>query len=129
MVARRRGTRWWAALTPEERSRLVRMERADNRVAPEGACTWCGVNRSQHGLCKECGEQLRALRAKADAAVAVPPEYRFQVGDRIRSKLFPKHVGEIELRRHITAIGVPGYVVRRADGEPRWICDWEAVPA
>lgn len=75
---KRRGRKWWAALTPEERSQLVQMERAnceqgDARNLPEGysCCTWCSYPTSGLGLCSRCGRELEALLDKADRAIGL----------------------------------------------------------
>jgi hypothetical protein len=73
----KRTREWWAALTPEERSRLVQMERADKEAdrywynLPDGfsSCPCCGTPTRSRGICSRCYADLKAITSKADATV------------------------------------------------------------
>lgn len=66
---------WWARLTPEERSELVYLERADkyggrSSFLPDD-CSECGGCSMPHlgsGLCSLCSKRLEELIRKADEA-------------------------------------------------------------
>jgi len=73
---------WWARLTKEERSELVRLERGDrwyfgrSVVLPDG-CSECGNCSALHvsgGLCHICRFRLRELLAKAKGERALAAE-------------------------------------------------------
>lgn len=67
---------WWAALTKEERSELVMLERAQNlggrsAFIPDD-CSECGCCSQPHlgsGLCSRCFNRLGTLIDKANAAM------------------------------------------------------------
>ena len=79
----RRSSAWWAALTPEERSLLMYLEKADYHSGsfgglPEGfsECGGCARPKSGGGLCTYCADRVEALRAKADVAIGLPDRRR-----------------------------------------------------
>ncbi len=71
----RRTKQWWAALSPDERSMLVRLERdachpMHASLDPDGyyECGHCSTPscRGVNGLCLGCNMRLRELIEKAD---------------------------------------------------------------
>lgn len=77
----RRTKKWWACLTPDERSELVYLERAANKSSgigsspymPDdcGECTRCGQPTTAYDLCPNCLGELIRICNKADSAMAV----------------------------------------------------------
>ena len=73
----RRTKEWWAALEPEERSKLVALEQGQATLGggtgwnlPEGySSCQCGYPKRGRGLCPLCRNRLQELRAKADRAM------------------------------------------------------------
>lgn len=65
---------WWNRLTPDERSRLVWLERSANKLTtlggylPDdcGECPSCSEPVLGGGLCRFCSNELDQLLAKAD---------------------------------------------------------------
>ncbi len=73
----RRSKAWWAALSPEERSELSILEKADYHSGsgwnlPDGysECGMCS-HPSSGGLCALCYNRLTELLRKADQAIGL----------------------------------------------------------
>lgn len=71
----RRTKEWWAALTPEERSHLVNIERGNNGgngnlPDDSSGCDACGQPILGDGLCDYCYESWKGYIEKANRAVA-----------------------------------------------------------
>ena len=75
----KRTKEWWAQLTKEERSELVRLERLDastpliyrSGYLPDDCteCPHCSTPHISTGLCPQCFNRLIAFIDKADAGV------------------------------------------------------------
>ena len=73
----KRTKEWWATLTPEERSHLVYLERADgsgrgcSAYLPDdcGECPACGTPTMSVGLCSYCYNDWEKYIDKADKAM------------------------------------------------------------
>jgi len=72
----KRTKEWWNRLTPNERSRLVYLERSEKYSSGYGQgfnipddccmCGACGTPHSSSGLCPRCNNELLILLKKAD---------------------------------------------------------------
>ena len=76
----KRTKEWWACLTPDERSELVLLERAEKKSSqvgfspymPDdcGECTRCGRPTTAYDLCPECLHKLIELSKKPERILA-----------------------------------------------------------
>jgi len=76
----RRTKEWWATLEPRERSELVYLEKSEKYSSGYGGggylpddcceCGACGTPHISTGLCNHCLNELIAIIAKANTAMA-----------------------------------------------------------
>jgi hypothetical protein len=69
----KRDKQWWQNLSPQERSQIVQLERANNDRSrgfniPDdmSECGYCGTPHMSYGLCPHCDQDLEKLINKAN---------------------------------------------------------------